>query len=91
MISKNIEIFCDEYWKIENYILAVNDLTQTWHCHHRLEEYLWVSKEYLKKIKRYYHVPADELIFLPPKAHRRLHDKLNKNVAWLERDLSRYE
>lgn len=84
---ETVKRFCKEYWKIENYDQAVADELQTWHCHHRLEEYLWCSREYLKKVKRFYDVPVEELIFLTPKAHKRLHRKLNANVKWLENNL----
>ena len=38
MINKNTKYFCNgDITQIENYELAMNDKTQTWHCHHRLE------------------------------------------------------
>lgn len=38
MISKYINILCcEDPSLIENYELAINDDTQIWDCHHRLE------------------------------------------------------
>lgn len=88
---KVVKKYCKEYWEIENYAQAMADETQLWHCHHRLEEYLWCSREYLKKVKRYYDVPAEELIFLTPKSHHQIHGKLNANVKWLENNLDKDE
>ena len=35
---ENVKRFCrEDISKIENYDKAINDKTQTWHCHHRLE------------------------------------------------------
>ena len=67
------EKFCKEYWKIENYQEAVNDRTQTWHCHHRHEIDWVLPKEELIAIGRYYDVHHSELIFLTPREHKRLH------------------
>lgn len=71
--------FCrDDYTKIENYKEAVNDNTQTWELHHRNEftldgKFAHTANE-LKKINMYYHRPANELIFLTPSEHRRMHN-----------------
>ena len=68
--------YCNEdIRKIENYEKAVNDKTQTWHCHHRLEiqGQFRNSKALLKKCGMYYHVPASQLIFLTKSEHTRLH------------------
>lgn len=70
--------FCKEDISlIENYELAINDKTQTWHCHHRRETIY--SKSDLIEIGEYYNRPAIELIFLTPKEHRVLHNKGNKH------------
>ena len=61
----------DDISLIENYEKAVNDATQTWHCHHRRETIY--SKSGLKEIGEYYNRPACELIFLTPFEHNRLH------------------
>lgn len=74
MISKNTEKYCSEpiEW-IENYQEAINDKTQVWCCHHRLEIDLHMTREQLKYLGLYYKVPANELIFLTKTEHRRLH------------------
>ena len=81
--EKQAKKFCKDYTKIENYDKAVNDTTQTWHCHHRLE--LTLDGEFamtvaqLKMHDMYYHRPYYELIFLTPAEHRRLHTKGKNN------------
>lgn len=67
----------DEIHKIENYEQAINDKTQTWHCHHRLEltldgEFAHTSKE-LERFGMYSHRPYFELIFLTEHDHKSLH------------------
>ena len=68
---------CEDLSLIENYELAVNDHTQTWHCHHRGEVLPCgrFSVDDLKKFGLYYNRPAAELIFLTHSEHRRLHTK----------------
>lgn len=66
-----------EIEKIENYEKALNDKTQMWHCHHRLEltlddEFAHTPKE-LQKMGMYYNRPYYELIFLTISQHRKLH------------------
>lgn len=80
MISKSIKNFCKKYWEIENYVEAVNDTTQTWHCHHideirTLPSGMTVirSAQDLKDAGRYYDCPANELIFLTAAEHRKIH------------------
>lgn len=65
----------DDISGIENYEQAVNDKTQTWHCHHRLEiqGQFRNSISLLKRCGLYYHVPAWQLIFLTRADHTRLH------------------
>lgn len=70
-----VKQFCDEYWKIENYQEAVNDTTQTWHCHHRHEIEYNLSKIDLQAMDFYFNRPFDELIFLTSADHRSLHHK----------------
>lgn len=75
---KKTKLFCrDDLRKIENYEAAMNDNTQTWHCHHRLELTLdgefALSMDDLKRMGMYYHRPYYELIFLTKSEHRRLH------------------
>ena len=79
----NVCSYCkDNLSKIENYEKAINDTTQTWHCHHRAEIEVLPSgivvrrsKSELIKNDRYYHRPANELIFLTRSEHMRLHNK----------------
>ncbi|MBQ0112005.1 MAG: hypothetical protein KBT03_02640 [Bacteroidales bacterium] len=78
MISKGIKYICSEYWNIENYEKAVNDETQMWHCHHRIEIsddglHTIYSKEELKKLGLYLHRSPNELIFLTKSEHMKLH------------------
>ena len=66
-----------EIHKIENYDKAINDKTQTWVCHHRLEltmdgEYAHTSEE-LDRLGMYKHRPYFELIFLTPYEHKSMH------------------
>ena len=70
--------FCrDDISKIENYEEAINDTTQTWHLHHKLEltldGELALTVSQLKMHDMYYNRPYYELIFLTPTEHRRLH------------------
>lgn len=72
--------FCrDDISKIENYEEAVNDKTQTWHIHHRLELTLdgefALTAEQLKMHDMYYNRPYYELVFLTPAEHIRIHHK----------------
>lgn len=70
--------FCyEDISLIENYTLAINDITQTWICHHRLEiqENKLISRQELIDSKLYYNRPASELIFLTKSTHSTLHGK----------------
>lgn len=75
---KNAKSYCKDYTKIENYEKAINDKTQVWECHHRLEispmgnHY---SKEYLIKQGLYFNQSPDALIFLTRSEHKYLHAK----------------
>ena len=81
MINSRVKRYCKEDISlIENYDKAINDTTQTWHCHHRdevkiLPSGMKVIRSYkdLKENGRYYGRPANELIFLTKSEHRRLH------------------
>ena len=69
---KNVKKFCrDDFSLIENYDKAIADNTKTWVCHHRRET-IYSAKE-LIEIGEYYNRPAEELIFLTPTDHQRLH------------------
>lgn len=66
--------FClEDISLIENYEKAINDDTQTWHCHHRKETDNGYSRDDLKEMGLYYNRPASELIFLTAKEHFNLH------------------
>lgn len=58
--------------KIKNYDLAIADNTQMWDCHH-INGLTFTRKE-LKKMKMYFHRPANELIFLTKTEHKKLHN-----------------
>lgn len=63
---------------IENYEQAVNDKSQMWVCHHRLEISLDGKNELhrykdLIRLGMYYKRPYFELIFLPQSEHMSLH------------------
>lgn len=66
---------CDDISLIENYDKAINDDSQSWHCHHKLETELNMSPKDLKEIGRYFNVPASELIFLTKSEHTKIHNK----------------
>lgn len=77
----NVRKFCNEdIDKIENYDKAITDSSKTWHCHHRdeirtLPSGITVirSMQDLKDTGRYYDCPANELIFLTPSEHQKIH------------------
>lgn len=78
MISeKQAKKYCNEDPSlIENYWDAMNDETQLWHCHHRLEMQpngVKVSRNELLRSGMYYNRPTNELIFLTETEHRRIH------------------
>ena len=62
MISRYIERLCKDFTKIENYELAMNDKSEMWVCHHKLEKYY--SANELRKQHLYFHRPPEELIFM---------------------------
>lgn len=80
MISKRAYMYCREDLSlIENYDKAINDSTQIWRCHHRLEiqdegKIIYTSKQ-LENLGLYYNRPASELIFLTLSEHNKLHGK----------------
>ena len=73
---------CEDISLIENYEQAVNDKSQTWGIHHRLEVQndIVISASQLIEMKLYYERPASELIFLTKSEHSRLHalSRLNR-------------
>ena len=58
---------------IENYDLAIADITQTWICHHILGEQY--SRQYLIENGLYLNRPASELRFVTKHEHNDLHLK----------------
>lgn len=79
--KKSVKHFCSEDISlIENYQEAINDTTQTWHCHHRLEIELDKSGNDLINMNLYYNRPASELIFLTKREHMSLHQKIHNNL-----------
>ena len=87
-----VEKYCsDDISKIENYDKAINDTTQTWHCHHRLEIHdngTTLSQEELKSNGMYYNRPASELIFLTRREHMRLHRTGKKMMKYTHSKVS---
>ena len=74
--NKNVELYCSEdISNIENYEQAINDNTQIWHCHHRLEITEHKTRDQLIKEDKYFNRPSSELIFLTKADHTRLHHK----------------
>ncbi|MCF0125619.1 MAG: hypothetical protein HUJ68_07675 [Clostridia bacterium] len=62
--------YCENYTEIENYEKAIKDETQTWECHHRLEE-VFTMKELLRA-GWYYNVRPEALIFLTKSEHHKI-------------------
>ena len=83
--KRNLKRMCREDLSlIENYDKAINDDTQMWVLHHRDEvRYLpsgmivFRSKQELIENDRYYHCPANELIFMTRSEHGHLHFSAN--------------
>lgn len=79
MISKGISSVCKDFYLIENYEEALNDETQVWDVHHRIEvsedgeHTLFTPKSLIEK-GLYYGRPPEELIFLTKKDHMKLHN-----------------
>ena len=62
MIRKSIKLLCNTPELIENYDMAVNDKTQLWDCHHRLEitnNGDFISRKELIKMNLYFHRPPE--------------------------------
>ena len=79
---------CEDISNIENYYVALHSMEE-YDCHHRLESHdengvvreKFITKDDLKKIGRYYNVPASELIFIPRSEHIRMHSLNRWNNA----------
>lgn len=74
--ERTVKKYCKNFEKIENYEAAIADTTQTWHCHHRMEEVF--TTEELKRAGWYYDRKPQELIFLTKAEHIALHMKGKK-------------
>lgn len=70
---QEVKRYCQEYYLIENYDQAIADKTQPWHCHHRFEIDYNMSRLELQAMGFYFNRPFDELIFLTPEEHGRMH------------------
>ena len=75
-------ICCEDISLVENYDKAIADKTQKWVLHHRDEIRVLPSGmivkrsvEELMENGRYFHCPANELIFMTPADHLSLHHK----------------
>lgn len=87
MISKRIRYICEDFENIENYEQAMADTDNMWICHHRLEldeeGHRLNTMQELKAKKMYYHRPSEELIFLTPDEHWKIHmnDEQKKRLS----------
>ena len=87
--EKQAKIYCKEdISKIENYEAAMNDTTQTWHCHHRTEIWWNCAAKDLIDNECYYNRKACELIFLTTSEHRKLHNKCKHHSEEICRKIS---
>lgn len=57
---KYLKSYCRDYEHIQNYEDAIKDTENVWECHHKLEAFF--TKQELKDMGRYYHVPPRELV-----------------------------
>ena len=79
MIGKHIYKYCcEDISKIENYESALSS-NEVWHCHHKLEIDMNLSRKELIENNLYYNRPASELIFLPMSEHIKLHNTGERN------------
>lgn len=84
MISRYEHYCSGDISKIENYDKAVADTETVWHCHHRLETHDENGNRRLGKdllstdliaMGRYFDVLPEELIYMLPDEHHRLHNE----------------
>ena len=83
MIARDIKRFCKDFIHIENYDKAINDNTQSWVCHHKLETHnsdgekrsVFILPQELEALGMYYDRPANEFIFLTRQQHIELHSE----------------
>ena len=82
-LKGNVKKYCyEDPQLIENYNLAVSDKTRYWIIHHKLEVQNGVirSKDELIANNLYFNRPANELVWLHPSDHARLHNA-NRTLA----------
>ena len=85
MISPDCKNICSESLSnVEGYLNAVLDPKKVWHLHHKVGAICQRSVERMKEMELYYNRPANELQFLLPDVHARLHQHLEVNP--LERE-----
>lgn len=90
MIGELVYAYCKEDLSlIENYDKAINDKTQIWDCHHRLEIELNLSARELQRKHMYFDRPASELIFLTHSEHTILHQTNRKRTQTEKRKISK--
>lgn len=86
MIGNDVDCVCsDSLCDVEGYLAAMLDTRQVWHLHHKVGAVCDRNKETLIEMDLYYHRPANELVFLPPDVHTRLHHYLKVNPQERER------
>lgn len=84
-----VKTYCKgDITKIENYDKAINDKTQTWVCHHRLEispcSGKHITPARLKELDMYFDREPEELIFLTRGEHMIIHNQSperNKHIS----------
>ena len=85
MISVNqAKKYCKNYTRIKNYEKAVKDPNTKWDCHHIFELECPVIKALVPDLIAYglyYNRPAEELIFLTPQEHHKLHADINNRFS----------
>ena len=94
--ERSVKTFCKDFNKIENYEKAINDSTQTWQCHHRLEIMPFSGKEVstksLEELGLYYNQPPEAFIFLTEKEHKALHlssrNKTRTNISSIAKKIT---
>lgn len=78
--------FCTKPELIENYHKAIEDTSQIWECHYRLEFMPFSGKNCTMKrlieLGMYYNVQPEALIFLRKEEHRLLHKEQFTTKNW---------
>lgn len=82
MVGKDAQIYSkDPIWKIKGYAKAKADKQVIWHVHHKREiifkkdsfTFEFNTARTLKKANRYFSTSANELEFLDPAIHSKIH------------------